>query len=147
MKVKNVFLAGGLIGMLLFVISAAQVSANDPPGEGPVTGDTEIWGEVVIDCGGCGTFANYATLRVKRVVDCNIETKAVIWTSTLNVCPSGGLTEDNVRGLVYSTVDLSDMGITGKPMIMKVKNFKREASPNDNIYSFDAQIKGCTNCP
>ena len=147
MKTRKQVMVGSLIAVWMLVAPALQVSAMEPPSGDPVTGDTEIWGEVVVDCGGCGDFSNYATLRVKRVVDCNIETQAVIWTSSSDVCPSGGLTETNVLGMYFPTLDLSDMGITGKPIITKVKNFKREASPNDNIYSFDAQIKGCTNCP
>jgi len=146
MKTKNLVMVGSLIALWMLVGAVLQGSASEPPGGAPVIGDTEIWGEVVINCGGCGSFANYATLRVKRVVDCNINTKGVIWTSETNVCPAGGLTETDVLGM-YFNLDLSDMGITGKPIIMKVKNFKREAAPNDSIYSFDAQIKGCTNCP
>ena len=146
MKTKRLFLVGSLIALWMLVGPGFPVSAIEPPSMGPTTGETEIWGEVVLDCAGPTTYANYATLRVKRVVDCDIDTKAVIWTSSLNVCPDGGLSETDVLNMVFTTIDLSDMGITGSPIVTKVKNFKREAFPNDDIYSFDAQIKGCTNC-
>ena len=144
MKTRRLILVGSLIALWLLVKPGFPVSATEPPVGGPQTGDTEIWGEVVVDCGGSGNVANYATLRVKRVVDCDIDTKGVVWTSSSNVCPDGGLSENDVLNMVLSPVDLSDMGITGIPIITKVKNFKREGS--SAIYSFDAQIKGCTNC-
>jgi hypothetical protein len=103
-------------------------SGPEPPAGATITGP-EIWGVVVMNCDG-GT----ATLRVKRVVDCNTETSAGIitgWPVNPGNCP---VQASQVEGI---DIDQIIFGLPGKAFINKAKNFKKEG----NIVSFDAQLK------
>lgn len=129
MNIIKVLLIAGFLAMLTMVMPAAQVWAGvePPPTTGTIQGP-ELWGVIVIDC-----TANFATLRVKRIVDCNVETQAVtmLWGTT---CP-----QDETDPLWWKLEGIILFDYTGIPIITKVKNFKNE--PGTEIYSFDAQIK------
>ena len=73
-----------------------------------------------------------ATVRFERVVDCNVETEALVDTGWALECPP------DAAGAVGQTLP-EGTTIFGKstPYITKVKNFYKEGS----IVSFDAQFK------
>jgi hypothetical protein len=129
MNIKNMFIAVTVASLLMISIPAGKVWAGSEGSQPPAGGISgpELWGTVVVDCA-----AKWATLRVKRVVDCNVDTAAV--SISWLTCPS---TEKSPMYLVLTGVDLTSMGIPGTPVITKVKNF----SAQGNVYSFDVQIR------
>ena len=119
---------GLVIGLALVVPWSLAWSGGEgtPPAAG-VSGP-EIWGVVVIDCS-----IERATLRVKTIDNCVVETDAFLeqWPEAL--CPA------TVAQVLWTelSIDLSGMGITGTPIITKVKNFIVKG----DVVSFDAQIR------
>ncbi len=83
----------------------------------------------------CGAGNDIAAVRFKRVVDCNVETQALVDPGWALECPTEDAGADGVVGhtLLEGTI------VFGKatPYITKVKNFKIEG----DIVSFDAQFK------
>ena len=73
----------------------------------------------------------YATLRVKKIDDCNVDTAAQ--TMVVTGIPLSEADILNVRLTKGSLFGLPNC----TPIITKVKNFKIE----NNLVSFDAQIK------
>jgi hypothetical protein len=137
MKLGKILFVAGLIVMLAMLAPGAQVFGGEPPGSTTIVGP-ELWGVGVINM---DASSPYATFRAKRVVDCNVETQAVI--KLITISPPDPLTQDYLLGIYFSE---NLFGILGKPIITKVKNFKQE--DGTKIYSFDAQIKFCTaGCP
>jgi hypothetical protein len=121
--------------LLVFASSAFAGAGIEPPPPGAVITGPEIWGVVVMNCGG----SILATVRVKRVVDCNTETEAKVdpaWPAS--DCPA---TAAAVEGQSLAPVGTSFFGIPGTAFINKVKNFKIDG----NVRSFDAQFKFWTN--
>jgi hypothetical protein len=134
MKIKKTFFIIGLITMITILIPAAPVFGGiEPPlpGSQKIVGP-EMWAVGIITDLGSGIVA---TLRVKKIEGCNVDTDPQI--------------ETNLPALPQSSTDIiwfrlesgSVFGlcpIAGhQPIITKVKNFKNEGS----IVSFDAQIK------
>jgi hypothetical protein len=123
-----------MVAMMVLVFLASSIPVQwmwAAEGGAPPIGDNEkiqgpeIWGVIVLD-----TSANTATLRAKRIVDCNVETQA--GTQGVNFDPTGANDLLNVR--LGATGSL--FSITGVPIITKVKNFK----VNSAIVSCDVQI-------
>jgi hypothetical protein len=126
-----------VLGVILVVLMwGSMVFAGggpEPPAGATITGP-EIWGVVVMNC---GPTTSTATLRVKRVVDCNTETSAGLvtnWPATTSNCPTQASGPDGVEG---TDLGVPIFGIPGTAFIYKAKNFKKEG----NIVSFDALIK------
>jgi hypothetical protein len=104
------------------------------------------------------------SLRVKRVVDCIVETDQVIEQYPAAYCPTEPpyWTANQLIGQWFGYDgclfgDESGLnGIPGVPIITKVKNFKRRAYLDSgggpggeytgDIYTADVQIRFCTNC-
>ena len=128
MKVRKILLMAGLMAILAISAYGSEVWAGmeEPPDTGTIQGP-ELWGVVVVDCDNV-----FGTMRVKQIVDCNVETQAVAmaWLT----CPV-----DETDPLWQKLTGVTLFDYTGTPIITKVKNFKKE--PGTNIYSFDAQIK------
>jgi len=123
--------------LLVFASSGFAGAGIEPPPDNAVISGPEIWGVVVMNCGG----SILATVRVKRVVDCNTETDAKVdpaWPAS--DCPA---TAADVEGQSLAPVNTSFFTppIPGTAFINKVKNFKRVG----NVVSFDAQFKFWTN--
>ena len=88
--------------------------------------------------------------KAKRVVDCDVETQALIEDeSPFNVCGTG-LTEASlfhqwIHGVLFGHTE-------GKPIVTKVKNFQKNtytgppADYTGDVYSADVEIRFCTNC-
>jgi hypothetical protein len=129
MNIKSIFIAVAVASLLMIPMPPGSAWAGSEGGLPPAGGISgpELWGTVVVDCG-----AQRATLRVKGVADCNVETAAfsMVWL----LCPA---TEKSPLYFVLTGVNLTSMGITGTPVITKVKNFKVEGS----LVSFDVQIR------
>ena len=113
-------------------------SGFEPPPGATVTGP-ELWGVVMMYCSPTN---NIATIRLKRVDDCNTETLTWIdlaWDS--NNCPE---TADFKWDLPQLQGRLtSEWETTGTPYIEKVKNFDRQYDQAQDIaiISFDAMLK------
>ena len=134
MNHKKILLMAGLIAMFALLVPAGQVLAGgDPPisadlGAGSIQGP-ELWGVIVMDCSTTGSAP--VTLRVKRIVDCNVETAATV--GFFFNCPN--VASDIPANALLTGISLFD--ISGTPVITKVKNFNRQG----DACSFDVQIK------
>jgi hypothetical protein len=131
MNFRRLIVVAGVLGMLWVLALQGQVGAIEPPGSGSIVGP-ELWGVVVID--GSETPMK-ATLRVKDIVDCNVDTQAVV--SNLTSCPTGANAVLN-----WKLTGVTLFGNTGTPIITKVKNYKEEkVGVNVVRVSCDVQIK------
>ena len=134
---KKVFIISGLIVTLALLGLGGQAWAGgpeNPPTTGTIEGP-ELWGEMIIDCGN-----GILSLRVKRIVDCNVQTQAFIDPTYALGCPADETTP-LFRKLGVTLFDINPDPAVMDPIITKLKNFKQEAAPNDSIFSFDVQIK------
>jgi hypothetical protein len=133
MDLKKAALVAGMV-MFLFVLSPqAPTLAIEPPAPPPgaVIQGPELWGTLVVDCS-----TSRATLRVKKIENCDVDTQAII--TNVNGCP------DNERDILYFTLGTGTIfNINATPIIIKVKNFKIEAG--GQAVSCDVQIKFWTN--
>ena len=139
MSVRKILMFIAFMSFFVFLAGNA-IAGGSPEGNAPTTGTIsgpELWGVVIIDCN-----ANAVLTRVKRIVDCNVETQA-LYFSVPSVCPGTPITPD--LALYYVLGDSGSLfGIEGRPICTKVKNFKREVGAGTgggDLYSFDAQIK------
>ena len=132
MKLGRILMVFGFLASIALAVPCAQSLAGNPPPANAIIEGPEYWGVVVINCTN-----NTGTLRVKRVVDCDVETQAVSMVFGTAVCD--GVTESS---LMYQWFDASIFGETDKPIITKVKNFKEDT----DVKSADVQIQFCTNC-
>jgi len=132
MRIKKVLIGPGCIAFILMIMTVGPVLAGGgfepPPPNATITGP-EIWGVIVIYCGG----NNWATVRVKRVVDCNVETQALVEPGWNLGCPATAAAIEGQSLPVGTTF----FGITGTAFINKVKNFNNQG----NVVSCDAQFK------
>lgn len=134
---KKVFFISGLIVTLALLGLGGHAWAGgpeNPPTTGIIEGP-ELWGEMIIDCGN-----GILSLRVKRIVDCNVQTQAFMDPTYGLGCPADETTP-LYRKLGVILFDINPDPTAMDPIITKVKNFKQEAAPNDDIFSFDVQIK------
>jgi hypothetical protein len=106
---------------------------ENPPTTGSIIGP-ELWGVMIIDCGA----RNLVILRVKRIVDCNVETQAFVADLGVLGCPADETTP-LWRQLGVTLFDINPNPAAMDPIITKVKNFTEETG--QNLYSFDVQIK------
>ena len=137
MHCKNVLFMSVLITALALFGFGGQVWAGgpeNPPTSGTIAGP-ELWGEMIIDCG-----SGILSLRVKRIVDCDVETQAFMDTSYDLGCPADETTPV-YRKLGVTLFDINPDPTVMNPIITKVKNYKQEPAPSDSIFSFDVQIK------
>jgi hypothetical protein len=126
-----------MAGIICFGISTEALAGAgiEPPPAGAVFSGPEIWGVVVIFCGP-GVGDDIATVRFKRVVDCNVETEAEFITGGSLGCPASADEVLNQSLPAYPETEV--FGQTGKtPYVTLVKNFRVEGQ----VVSFDAQFK------
>jgi len=136
MKLRKIVLVVGLLAAFTMLIPCSQAlagGAEDPPDSGTIVGP-ELWGVMIIDCG-----QNILMLRVKRIVDCNVETQALDDTNYTLGCPADATTP-LWRKLGVTLFEINPDPAAMDPIITKVKNFKQEPA-GQNLYSFDVQIK------
>jgi hypothetical protein len=139
----------GLLASLLVMtalagsaIAGGGQSGFEPPPAGATITGPELWAVFTVYC---GLPQNFATLRVKRVVDCNTEVMTFV-DPTLDgaFCPDEFTAEAATQlGLGFLQPRLeNEWGITGNAFIDTVKNFDQQTDVDDNrITSFDAMIK------
>jgi len=127
MNLKKAFVMGGLMVALVMGISVVQVYAGEPtpPNDTEKIIGPTMWAVGVVDCDS----TNSATLRVKKIDGCNVDTDAQ--SIQVTGCPTSEADVLNVR------LQSSVFGLPCQAIITKVKNFKNEGS----IVSFDAQIQ------
>ena len=130
MKARKLFLAVGLVVAVAIGISAGQAMAGWE-GQPPIAGEKiigpEMWGVVIID-----TTSNAATMRVKKIEDCAVDTDPQ--KAALSSAPGSEADVLFIR-LQASSV----FGLPCTPIITQVKNWKDDTL--DNLISFDCQIK------
>jgi hypothetical protein len=137
MKTRKILVVVALLGISLFVASGSQALAGGGPlpPTATVFHGPEIWGSVVVYC---GTPPNptFVVVRVKRVVDCNVETEVVVDPAWTFGCPA----DDPSVPLNWSLpAGTKFFGLPGTPYITKVQNWKNHGS--GTLFSFDAQFK------
>ena len=106
---------------------------ENPPTTGSIIGP-ELWGVMIVDCGA----RNLVILRVKRIVDCNVQTQTFIEDLGILGCPADETTP-LWRQLGVTLFDINPNPAAMDPIITKLKNFTEETG--QNLYSFDVQIK------
>ena len=134
MNLRKTVVIIGLAAILATLTPCTQALAGggaEPPPEGAIVEGPEIWGVVVMFCGP-GVGDDIATVRFKRVVDCNVETEAVVDLGWALECPP-----DEASAAGHTLPEGTTVFGKATPYITKVKNFTKE----DNIVSFDAQFK------
>lgn len=137
MKLRKIVLVVGLMAIFAMLTPGLLVWAGggpEPPANAIIQ-DTELWGVVVVYCSPAGN--DLAIVRVKRIVNCNIETQALVdsdWQFGCSDDPDAPLGWSLPAGTTF-------FDITGTPFIAKVKNYKKDVQPDGDIYSFDAQFK------
>ena len=159
MKLSKILLIAGIVATLALLAPGPQTQAGNPPGDSPEIGGPEYWGVLVIACSNLEV-----SLRVKRVVNCIVETDQVIERYPAAFCPAEnepGFTANQLIGqwFGYDGCLFRDAqgqnGIPGVPIITKVKNLKRRHYVDNvpqgqeytgDIYTADVQIRFCTNC-
>ena len=127
-----------VVAMMALIMGGGTLSASwasEPP---PATGQTvgpEIWGTLVIN-----ESPAVATVRVKRVQNCNVLTEAEYVTTGVNF-PESATDPVNYTWDAGTFNDIgNDLPQGGVPIITKVKNFKIEGTSPNRECSFDAQI-------
>lgn len=134
MNLKKALFASGLILVLTIGLSTTQVLAVEPvpPNNQEIIIGPQMWAVGVVDCGG----ASVATLRVKKIEDCNVDTDPQ--TQSVTGCPA------NEADILYQRLATGSVfSLPCEPIITKVKNFKTDG----NLVSFDAQIQFLTTDP
>ena len=135
MSFKNALLVSGLIAAIFFINPAADVLAREPA---PPTDAEKIIGPTMWAVGvvACGT-TPYATLRVKKIEDCNVDTDPLAGSGTelgFGGCPAS---QSDVLYVRLPQGSVFGLDSTCEPIVTKVKNFKTDG----NTVSFDAQIQ------
>ena len=136
MNLKKMLFVFGFVAALAMVTPVSQVLAGggiEPPANATIQGP-EIWGEVTVYCS--PSVHDVATIRVKRVVNCNVEAQAFIdpdWPFGCSDDPNSPLKWSLPAGTQF-------FDIAGTPFINKVKNYTKNAQGDGFIYSFDAQF-------
>jgi hypothetical protein len=144
----------GLLASLLAMtaLAGSAVAGGTQSGFEPPQGATiigpELWGVFTIYCSAdlTGATPNFATIRIKRVVDCNTEVLTFVdpaWSDDYCPVTEEGATEWGLGGTIQQTL-ASEWGTTGTPYIDTVKNFDQQGTGEDNdpqLTSFDGMIK------
>lgn len=130
MKRSNLFFSAMLALIVAMGLPAGQVMAGwegIPPDTGEKLVGPEMWGVVIIE-----TTTKAATLRVKKIEDCAVDTDPQ--KATLSSTPASAADALYVR-LGSGTV----FGLPCIPIITQVKNYKDDTV--DGLITFDCQIK------
>lgn len=140
MNLKKMLLIVGWVAVAALIGAVSQPMAGvgpEPPAGATVQGP-EIWGEVTVYC--VEGANDVATVRVKRVVDCNVEAQTLIdpnWAFGCSDDPDSPLKWSLPPGTQF-------FNIPGTPFINKVKNYTKNTQVISDsvysIYSFDAQF-------
>jgi hypothetical protein len=157
MKFGKILIVVGLIAVGILSLNF-QAWAGNPPPESPTIQGNEYWGVVILACTNLEV-----SVRVKRVVDCVVETDSLIERYPVAICPAVGAPDFTANAIVgqWFGYDGVFFGEPGVPIITKVKNIHKKVYsdpgaagvPNSGsgeyageIYSADVQIRFCTNC-
>ena len=133
MNFKKTLMIIGLAAVFFAMSLGSQAYAGggvDPPAWCTTIQGPELWGVVVVDC-----TKSVAALRVKRIVDCNVETFSNVDDNYQGTCPANG--DGPINTAFQGQSFFSD--ISGSAIITKTKNFQIDGTS----ISFDAQFKFC----
>jgi len=136
MNLKKMLSIVGWVGVaaLICMVSQPMAGVGPEPPTGATIQGPEIWGEVIVYCS--PSVPDVATVRVKRVVDCNVESQSLIdpnWQFGCSDDPNSPLKWSLPAGTQF-------FNIPGTPFINKVKNYTKNIQGDGAIYSFDAQF-------
>ena len=140
MQLGKILIVAGLIAVGILSLSFKVLAVEPPDDEGLELLPPEYWAVIVIDCRGAGGLTIFTTVRVKKVVDCEVETQAISIPMTSGSC-------DNINQEFIKTWMLQDatiFGETGFPGIYKIQNWKQEVDESNNpinVWSFDGLIR------
>lgn len=155
MKLGKILIVVGLIAVGILSTNFQALAGNPAP-DGPVIVGNEYWGVVILACTN-----QEVSVRVKRVVDCVVETDSLIERYPLAICPTDSDIVPNAMVGQWFGYDGVFFGEPGVPIITKVKNFHKKVYSDPgaggvpgsatgeyagDIYSADIQIRFCTNC-
>jgi hypothetical protein len=142
----------GLLASLLVMtaLAGSAIAGGAQTGFEPPQGATiigpELWGVFTIYCSVDLAQPSFATVRIKRVVDCDTQVLTFVdpaWDSE-SFCPvtEEGATEFGLGGTIQQTL-ASEWEITGTPYIDTIKNFDQQGDGDSvpQITSFDGMIK------
>ncbi len=129
MKTMGKKLIIGMMASVLFLIPAANViaGAGPEPPAGAVISDTKIWGVITMYC--TPAVNDLVIVRVKRVVDCNVETEIYVDTLWEADCPA---LEDTDAFDDWSLTGYTLFDIPGTPYITRVKNMVQDIGSGNN---------------
>jgi hypothetical protein len=133
MKFSKLSLFAALATILALLASGPRILAMEGGNSSDPVDGPELWGVAVINCN-----SQYATIRVKKIVDCNVEKQAEA-LMPFALCPA-----DESEVLYQKLTGATLFSDPRTPIITKVKNFECKVSTTDppvNVCSFDAQIK------
>ena len=144
MNLRKILVMAGMAVVLTLLGPAGQVMAGgDPPVSANLETGTiqgpEMWGVIVMTCP-AGSDA-YAMLRVKRIVDCNVQATAVAGVSFNCPNDASGIPQNAMLTGVTLFSGVNPDPANSTPVITKVKNFVKEDKDGHTLVSFDAQIK------
>ena len=134
MNFKKTLMIVGLAA-IFFAMSLGSLAyaggGLDPPGWCTSIQGPELWGVIIMD-----NVDGASALRVKRIVDCNVETFASVDPAWPTDFP------DDAGDPIYTAFQGQSFfpDITGSAIITKVKNFQIDSG---RFISFDAQFKFC----
>ena len=139
MNTRKVFLIPGLMALLFLLIPCAHLWAGgggpEPVADGAIIQGPEIWGAVIFRC---NPFTNdVVAMHVKRVVNCNVQTHAVVdydWQFDCPAAPEQAINQGLPAGSQFWDIE-------GTPFINKTRNFLEEVDGDTTVVSFDAQFK------
>jgi hypothetical protein len=127
MKRSRVLSIWVLTALAVVILASTSAMAVLPGQDTPVIEGPEYWGVIVVN-----DSEDIATLRVKRVVNCEVETQSIALAEFTLVPSSPGAT------VGLKLVDFTIFGDPRVPIITKEKNWESE---DGNVFSMDVQIR------
>lgn len=125
-----------LLGVLVFS-ALVFAGSGEPVADKGAVAPPEAWGVIVADFS--EPAAAVVTIRVKRVVDCAVQTDV---RTIFGTCTPGTDCYDQASDFLYLCLPGLNLfnGAIPNPVITKIKN----PTPDGNVLSFDAQIMNYT---
>jgi hypothetical protein len=139
MKAKKIVYLMVLFASLFVIAPVSNViaGAGPEPPTGAIISDTKIWGVITMYC--TPAVNDLVIVRVKRVVDCDVETEIYVDNAWTADCPVLGDTDAFSE---WSLNNYTFFDISGTPYITKVKNLVQDINvgAGTNATTVEAQF-------